>query len=338
MNTNVTYTSTGKQLAGFLFIIVLFITGCGRKLESLEGITTLRFEPEWYFRSLAWSPDGQAMLTTITLSQRDGAIYILDLTTGAYRSLPDYTDRYLEEAAGPEWSPNGHELIVTYPVALTGPFQGSHTPPLDTIIIDASTGEMVQEVWDGGYATWGSDQDSVIVLDTDVGRSGQDVPIYRINLDSGESEEIGHGRVSKALHYEAFDVSVAGALVYLNNDGLQIISTENGSLLGQIRSTNSLYSPTWSPDGLTLVYIEEEIFSSGESEFSLALSSSDGSCRSTRLNLGEHLVSTDWSPDGQQLAFVTQTPGIIYFLDLTEGVGKEWYASYQNVCLGPSNS
>lgn len=52
----------------------------------------------------------------------------------------------------------------------------------------------------------------------------------------------------------------------------------------------------------------------------------------TLLDLGYVIKSIDWSPDGKQIVFSTTKPGELYFIDMTTGVGKEWFNSYKERC------
>lgn len=233
----------------------------------------------------------------------------------------------LYEAWGPEWSPSSQELILYYP-AISTP-HNANSYPAHIVVIDATTGQSVQEVWQGYYATWGNEANQVLVVD--FGSSEQPVPIYSIDLVTQEIKEIASVYASQVIIRDAFDASSTGNLVYKDIDYLYVVSIDSGEVIGSIRSSNPfLYSPVWVPDGSAFAYIEKRTDSSNHYSYHLILSSPNTSCQSESLNLDEPIISIDWSPDGQQLAFVTHTEGVIYFLDFREGIGKEWYTSFQN--------
>jgi Tol biopolymer transport system component len=322
---------------------LILVVGCSRGPSRLEGISSLHIESGWFFSELAWSPDGRYIAATVE-TRRDRGIYVIDIESQAYHSIKEYDDRIPYEAQGAAWSPDSHSLILLYPPhtlylpATNGrPGQSVVLSPYSIVILDARTGEYRQGVWDGNYATWGANLDEVIVVDSDIGRLDEDVPIYLVNLATGHAREIAEAEASLVAVSEALDASVLGSLVFRKGSSFEIVSIRSGEQIGSVESAeseNRLRSPRWSPDGRLLAYIEVRPSSASARDWRhvLYLSNADGSCQSEPLDIGFLLKSVDWSPDGQQLVFSINKPGAIYFLDLTTGVGKDLSESFHRLC------
>lgn len=314
----------------------ILIAGCNTDPTTFEGVSSLRLESNWVISELDWSPDGRYLAFTVDTGKHH-AIYILDLQMESYYSIKEYNDRTLYEAQGPSWSPDSHLVILYYPSAFVTAGPGSpfvRLAPFDIVTIDAQTGELSQGVWEGSYATWGVKQNEVIVVDSDIGQLDGEVPIYLVNLLTGEARQLAKTVAGIVLTSEALDASSTGLLAFRNKDKLEIIDLNSGEAVGRVNIESRLYSPAWSPDGEILAYVQD-MASANENKWRgiIYFSTANGSCRSEPLDIGSIVKSIDWSPDGKQLAFTTNDFGKIYFLDLTVGVGKALLDSYQARCL-----
>ncbi len=321
------------KMRNVTILFLLILTGCRAGPDRQEGVTSITVGSDWTMRELSWSPDGRYLAFTNETSRNQG-VYVLDLETEKYYPIQEYDDRNVYEAAGPAWSPDSRSLILRYPAYTVGRAgQPVKLSPYDIVVINWGTDELPLNLLNGAYATWGTQQDEVIIIDSDVGKLGQETPIYLVNLTTGESRELAKTVGGFVFIEEALDVSSTGLLAFRTEGKLLIVDTASGEEVGEIEAANRLYSPTWSPNGEILAYVQDRANPS-ETEWRgvIYFSTSDGLCRSEPLDLGFIVKSIAWSPDGEQLAFTTPVPGKIYFLDLTTGNGKILFDSYQGRC------
>lgn len=321
------------KLRNVTILFLLILTGCRSGPDRQEGVTSIAVESDWGIEELSWSPDGHYLAFTNATSRNQG-VYVLDLETEKHYPIQEYDDRDVYETAGPAWSPDSHSLILRYPshrVYRAG--QPVKLSPFNIVVINWETDELPLNLLNGAYATWGTQQDEVIIIDGPVGELEQETPIYLVNLTTGESRELAKTVAGLAFTSEALDISSTGLLAFRTQGKLLIVDTASGEEVGEIEVASRLYSPTWSPNGEILAYVQDKANPS-ETEWRgvIYFSTSDGLCRSEPLDLGFVVKSIAWSPDGEQLAFATTDPGKIYFLDLTVGKGKILFDSYQVHC------
>ncbi|MCP5099661.1 MAG: hypothetical protein GY943_29255 [Chloroflexi bacterium] len=323
-----------------LIIFMLLIVGCSHSPDQLDGISFLTLEMDGTISELAWSPNGHSIAFSMDPgwelnTELERSIYTINLETNSYLPIKKYSDRII--AYGAEWSPDSKSLIMYYPsntVGISPEEPVARLAPFDIVIVNASTGELLQSEWNGSYAAWGVNQDEVIVVDSDVGKPNQELPIYQVNLITGITKEIAKTIPASIFDTEGIDVSSAGLLAYRNIGTLSIVDIASGEQISELKVESRLYSPSWSPDGEILAYVQDKA-NPNESEWHgiIYLATVDGSCHGNPLDTGTIVKSIDWSPDGRQLAFSTTESGRIYFLDLTTGVGKELLDSYQMHCM-----
>lgn len=321
-----------KQLCILFILISGVVVGCSRGPDRLEGITFIALESNWSMTEVAWSPDGKQLALTAH-SEHEDRIYIVDLESETYQPIKEYNDRIPYEVYGPTWSPDSRMLALYYPPAVVGePGQPVKLSSNSIVTINAQTRELHQGVWDGIYVTWSTHQDEVIVVDSDKGQSDQEVPIYLINLSTGEVRELTKTLASFVIPFEALDASSTGLLAYQNEGRLNIINIFTGELEGEIEVESRLYSPAWSPDGEILAYVQDVENEDGKKWRGIYFSTTNGLCRSEPLDVGSIVKSIDWSPNGAKMVFTTNEHGKIYFLDLANGVGNNLLNSFQDRC------
>lgn len=322
-----------------LMILLLLIVGCNQSPDRLDGISSLVLELDGTISELAWSPNGDSIAFSMDPgwelnTELERSVYIINLETNSYLPIKEYSDRITAEGA--EWSPDSKSLIMYYPseVVFNSPNEpGARLAPFDIVIVNASTGELLQSNWNGSYATWGVHQDEIVIVDSDIGKPNQELSIYQVNLKTDIAREIAQ-TIPAYIRDGGIDVSSNGLLAYRNIGTLNITDIASGEQIGELKVESRLYSPSWSPDGEILAYVQDKA-DPNESEWRgiIYLATADGSCHSSPLDTGTIVKSIDWSPDGRQIAFSTTESRRIYFLDLTTGVGKELLDSYQKHCI-----
>ena len=318
-------------------LILLLSSGCSPTPADLEGISVIKLESDWHFSDLAWSPDGHSIAATVVdVNNLEGSIQIIELQDNSTLSVENLEERTLYEAIGPNWSPDSCSLVLYYPSGTFVNDEGNilKPPPYDIVTVDAASGEIIQAVWDGAYATWGILPDEVIVVDSDIGRPDEEVPIFIVDLDSGETRQIAKSEASLITLSEGLELSSSNLLTYMSEDGLRILNLNTGNNIGIIEGGNTLSSPRFSPDGQILAYTESNSDPTIDkwSNVIHLVDATNPSCRGDALDLGYVIKSIDWSPDGKQIVFSTTKPGELYFIDMTTGVGKEWFNSYKERC------
>jgi Tol biopolymer transport system component len=169
------------------------------------------------------------------------------------------------------------------------------------------------------------------VLGQSQGACGNEISIDEYDLTSSETRTIGHTGTCWPEVIDSLDASVEGKLVIPSIDGThnQILDIASGA--GQGAMTPIRGSTVWSPDGTMLAFIVKELDSRVGTD-GIMLASEDGSCFSEPLRLDSYLYSVDWSPDGSRLVFSTREVNLLYFLDLTTGVGKDLMDSFHERC------
>lgn len=310
----------------YLYFLILLTVGCrhqGKQLTDIEGIRMLEVEhsSSTSFAELAWSPDGRSIAARAYTESNNGTVTVIDLLTSTARNIYDSGGAYM---LGPEWSPDGQSLIFAAPRESI-PHQGA------VVVADADTGQIIQNLGFGGYATWTADPENVIVLGFE-SSCREEIPIYEYNLATGERRMLGSTISCFAESAHRLDASTDGKLVVADNTGTrtQILSIVDGSILGAL-APPVRRETVWSPSGTVLAFLDGGMNSQVEDE-GIILARADGTCLSEPLKLGAELLSLDWSPDGNQLVFSTRDANRLYFLDLTLGIGKELMDSYRERC------
>lgn len=314
-------------LYSFILLSLICTAGCRHqddRLTDLEGIRMLEVDhsSSTSFAELAWSPDSRSVAARTYTELNSGTVTIVDLQTGTSRNIYDSGGAYM---LGPEWSPDGQSLIFAAPRESI-PHHGA------VVVADANTGQIIQNLGFGSYATWTADPESVIVLGFD-SSCREEIPIYKYNLATGERRMLGSTISCLAESAHRLDASSDGKLVVADNTGTrtQILSVVDGSVLGAL-APPVRRETVWSPSGMVLAFLDGEMNSEVEDD-GIMLARADGACLSEPLQLGVELLSLDWSPDGDQLVFSTRDVNRLYFLDLTNGVGKELMDSYRQRCV-----
>lgn len=308
-----------------ILLSILCAVGCRQAdpLAEIEGIHSLEVEhsSSTSFAELAWSPDGRSVAARTYTESNSGTVMVIDLLTGMARNIYDSGGAYM---LGPEWSPDGQSLIFAAP-SESIPHQGA------VVVADADTGQIIQNLGFGGYATWTADPENVIVLGFE-SSCREEIPIYEYNLATGERRLLGSTISCFAESAHRLDASTDGKLVVADNTGTrtQILSIVDGSIFGGL-APPVRRETVWSPSRTVLAFLDGGMNSDVEDD-GIIFARADGTCLSEPLKLGAELLSLDWSPDGNQLVFSTRDADRLYFLDLTTGVGEQLMDSYRAKC------
>ena len=207
--------------------------------------------------SPAWSPDGQ-WLAYVSFENKRSAIYVQLVRTGERRSVSSRAGIN----GAPAWSPDGKKLALT--------LGGSNGNP-DIYVLDLSN-QNLQRITDDPAIdtepTWSPDGHSLYFTSDRAGGP----QIYRVAANPGEHPK----RITFEGNYNARPrLSPDGkqlAMVTLENGNYRIAVMDLSS--GQVRVLSRGHldeSPSFAPNGATLIYSEEE-----GSHGSLATVSVDG--------------------------------------------------------------
>jgi TolB protein len=214
-------------------------------------------ESRFPLMSPAWSPDGQ-WLAYVSFETKHAAVYVQLVRTGERRQVSARAG----VNGAPAWSPDGHKLALT--------LGGSNGNP-DIYVLDLSTQDLTRITDDPAIDTepeWTPDGKSLFFTSDRAGSP----QIYKISASAGAHPK----RMTFGGNYYARPrVSPDGtqlALVTLDNGNYRIAVQDLGTGALRVLSHGHLdESPSFAPNGATLIYSERE--SGGGS---LATVSTDG--------------------------------------------------------------
>ncbi|HVO46691.1 MAG TPA: Tol-Pal system beta propeller repeat protein TolB [Steroidobacteraceae bacterium] len=204
----------------------------------------LVLESRYPLMSPCWSPDGQ-WLSYVSFENKKSAVYVQLVRTGERRQV--------SARAGingaPVWSPDGHKLALT--------LGGSGGNP-DLFVLDLQTQSLTRITDDPAIdteAAWAPDGKSLYFTSDRAGGP----QIYRIGLQSGDKPK----RITFGGNYNARPrVSADGtqlAMVTLDNGNYRIAVQDLSSGTVRVLSRGHLdESPSFAPNGATLIYSERE--------------------------------------------------------------------------------
>lgn len=311
----------------FLTLLSIVIgVGCGRQSDQLtdvEGIRSIQVDhsPSTLFTELSWSPDGRFVAARAYAGWPNSIITVIDLETGKTRTVYESGGDFF---LGPEWSPDGQSLIFMAPTELV-PHSGG------VVVINAQTGKITHNLGFGGYATWTTDLERVIVLGFS-SSCQKEIPIDEYNLTTGITRTLGVTSPCLSDTADSLDASSEDELVLPDTTGTknQILNIADGTELGTLIPLRR--NTVWSPDGTMLAFITSSMRNQQQGD-QIMIASADGACLSDPLSMGNQLYSLDWSPDGSRLIFSARDKqNRLYFLDFTKGVGKQLMDSFQSNC------
>jgi len=204
----------------------------------------LILESHFPLMSPAWSPDGQ-WLAYVSFETKHSAVYVQRVRTGERRQISARAG----VNAAPDWSPDGRKLALT--------LGGSGGNP-DVYVLDLSTQELTRITDDPAIDTepvWAPDGRS-LYFTSDRAGSPQ---IYQIAATAGAHPK----RITFTGSYNARPrISPDGsqlAMVTLDNGNYRIaVQDLAGGALRVLSHGHLDESPSFAPNGATLIYSERE--------------------------------------------------------------------------------
>jgi TolB protein len=204
----------------------------------------LVLESRFPIMSPAWSPDGQ-WLAYVSFESKHSAIYVQLVRSGERRQVSARAG----VNAAPAWSPDGHKLALT--------LGGSGGNP-DIYVLDLSTQDLTRITDDPAIDTepeWAPDGRS-LYFTSDRAGSPQ---IYRIELQPGaHPKRITFGANYNARPRVSPDGSQLAMVTFVNGDYRIAVQDLAGGAVRVLSHGRLDESPSFAPNGATLIYSERE--------------------------------------------------------------------------------
>ncbi len=287
-------------------MLIPALGGGERKLTEIKTPSVRRLELPTVREiapKLAWSPDGEWLLTTVAVFIRDGRLVAISTTTGEVRELN--LPREIPTTWGdwsPDFSPDGR--MLSFGRIRTAARAGVYVVPLSAAL--SPTGSLkliVSDDFSNGQPVWTADGRSIVFRSTRTGSS----TLWRIPSDgSHDAEQLSVGDASSpALSRRGDRLAFIRPTQDFNIWRTSL--TEDGGAAAAVPvvvSTALDGNPDVSPDGKRIVFASDR---SGSIEIWIA--QSDGSHPVQLTNFRRYSGSPQWSPDGTHIVFDSNASG-----------------------------
>jgi Tol biopolymer transport system component len=305
---------TKRWILGILLICLLsvYLVGCVLQRKNVLNIPGIRLVAgqDVAFRMPSWSNSG-LQLTFVNLGGMHSNQLYSDIytTTVSVEDLRKITNESVGiEAGEPNWSYDDQEIAYSE--------DGVYMIKLDTgqvRLVASWANDGVLSPASNHLALWGLKDKAannrewqLAILDLD---TLTEKTIFTLQAEYIDLKGLSWTRDGKKI---AFSMPTINSSSNAKRDWYNIYTIDtDGQNLKQITNFTSsdALSPTWSPDGRYIAYIQEVEFQKGI----LMIMHANGFCPVQLLNQAG-IESPSWSPDGSQLAF--EYSGGIYTLNL----------------------
>lgn len=281
-------------------------------------------------------------------------IFVVDLTTGHITNL---TNSDANWDGNPSWSPDGKQIVFE---SILDTATADSSTVVTAINADGSNPNIISK--DAGFAWWSHDFNQIF-FSSGIDRWAWDpstdmfqkLPAYNPVL-------LSDGRIG----FSSFDWSTSKTTVFLSNqDGthqtiltdfperceldwspdrtklvycyrnkLYTVDVDTGQeqiLLTHLDSNYmSMRTPTWSPDGQSIVYSRLQLGQDIEGDFNLHIVNLPSVEDRLLVELeGKELFYPAWSPDGKKIAFLSHNTSEIYLVD-SDGSNLQYVVDSSN--------
>jgi Tol biopolymer transport system component len=300
------------------------VTRCSQPTLNWPGLHSVGVPANHDLHEPSWSPDGHlvAVAAETTAGQASGELDIVKFDGQSTLRL-DKRCPFRE----PHWSPDGTKLIYV---------------GCDDISVVAYPALTLVATVPGEYADWSPDSSQFAIFDgfpTGI----QPSPSVFVSDQSGKpstvlfvdetAERWAFGGLAWSRNSDRIAFSF-GSVPVTSSTALQrdvYIVNSNGTGLAMIGKTHSdEFDPSWSPDGLWVVYISAPEYSSAAIG-TITFAKIDGSCF-VHGPSSERLSGLDWSPDGESLAITYRNQ--LYVVDIATMLGQP-YKNLDALCPTP---
>ncbi|MCI0711325.1 MAG: DPP IV N-terminal domain-containing protein [Chloroflexi bacterium] len=287
-----------------IVLILLMISASSERTTAVQGTNRA-------INTLAWSPDGNTVIASITI-EGSADLWSVDLETFAATNLTNTPTTYENLAA---WSPDGQfvaylaledaaDLWIMQP---DGSEPQNLTIGLDSTVLDFQ---------------WSFDSTQIIfsVIDPETATGSA---IWMLDVESFQLTQLVEaepGSGEEYLLYSNPTLSPDGSQVSFKSDDVisglselliaDLQENEIGDIETIFESEDFIREAYWSPDGDQIV-----VSTLGVDSAELYIVNLDGETSSPTEELGRLNGSPRWSPDGNYLAF-TSSPPVVYESDI----------------------
>jgi WD40 repeat protein len=276
-------------------VMISALTGCTSNFQNINGITKLASRGNPPAQSIAWSPtDENKILVISEAGMRPGPIkvYVLDTKTGRQNviaktegfildgkwlpdgksaifrtdevtkgfepqgwwlmNVDDKSTEYFSNSYRVSWAPNGKTVAIFSGEALENKVGNIK---LQLINVDTNLAETIYQLPEAGFVSnpvWSPDG-KYIAFSYGDSRPGD---LFVINLETREAVKITENKLNDSLAW-----SPKGNIIALERRArdeykvtIHLISAD-GKCDIEIPNLESVFSPTWSPDGEKLGYV-----------------------------------------------------------------------------------